>query len=340
MRLSSTLSLMLLCTPLLAHSTTLRGEIEGKALDWNNVQSSAGNTYVPSFWTPVNGLSPTFSWTPGALTAASPTLLTLTGPDNVTIDVSVLGFEYHMGEASFAPSGLPSTLPTCTESSVAGSWVRLTGSAGCGYDETLISNASVNPYSFIRPILELDESQVIAAFQGKPVGLYRGSFSVSSFYHYAHSNGVETRHVSQHPIVFELNYAPDEITDVHIVGDGVLDTDYNRIQKTLSGEAQFRGVAQGFFSSGLKVSLIPGRVNYEMMGPNGSAFPYSIDCAFCKQTKLVSDGSVINSESIIRAQDASSVNFTIDVSFSDVDIDSVDEGTYSDSFVLMFEPEV
>lgn len=340
--LRATLVFAVLCASSVVGATTLRAELTAGNFRWDNANPLSGQKFVPSMWDIVDQLPPTKVWLPGGLFGSVPNDLTLTAAgESVTIPFEVVGFEYNTGSAN-PTKGQVVTGSVCNDVDYSSGIVRVVDGIGCTYSHTLAMTAAFNPYSFIRPVFELDQVALKAAFKGKPKGVYRGSVAVTNFYDYGFSlySGVRSRHYDTTPITVEIDHKPAFITSVVITGDHELRTIYDYSRDVVSGKTILNGVANGSFLNGMTVSLRKSRTDYSMKGPSATTIPYSIECIGCDDPLLVNEGLVQHLQTRVPGVDTAQVNFDLKISFSDVALNTVEVGTYSDTFVLFFEPDV
>ncbi|TOK18359.1 hypothetical protein CGI23_24205 [Vibrio parahaemolyticus] len=329
-----------------ANATTLKAELKGGSWRWTNAVPFSGDAsnIVPSRWNVADGLAPSQEVVLGGLMTSGVKTASLSfGGERVEFPLNVLGFEYNLGELSGrVENGEPQTGTLCSTYGSFSSQIGLTGSAMCiaptSYKVT-DGLVSANPYSFIRPIIQsIDTGSISALFSGKPPGRYIGSVPVTSFYdYYVPGSSIRTRHQSVDVITIEVDYEPSFLTQLTLSGDDELKNLYNKIENTVSGSTQYKIDAKGWFSNGLSVSLLTTRDNYEMKGPSLTTLPYSIDCIGCAEPSLVEGGTVKTSKTSVPGTDTANITFDLKVNFTDVDLDTLENGHYSDSFILFVE---
>ncbi|EPN4952616.1 hypothetical protein ACT0HV_000571 [Vibrio diabolicus] len=338
----TTIALLWLTFSSVVHGTTFKAELVGEQLRFKNAYTLDGSHIVPSNWSVVSNLPTTEKWVPGGLLSVAPATLKLqSGSDSVDVPFNIVGFEYNTGSAG-PTIGDSQSGNICNNESFTNGIATVTDGVACTLSHALVHTSSVNPYSFIRPVVEVDPLDVAQAFEGKPQGRYLGSISVANFfdYYFHSSNNVRTRHVSNNHIALEIDYIPAYITSVDITGDEEMFVRYEFGNNTVSGEATFQGVAQGQFVNGLKVSLLPSRVDYFLNGQGSTFIPYGIDCLGCEWSRLVENGVVVKDTTKIPSSNVNRIDFAIRVFFDNADLDNLETSKYDDAFVLMFEPDV
>ena len=333
---------LLFLIPTLTVANTLKAQLNAGNLRWVNAYSISGGEqrFVPSSWSIVDNLIPADRWYPGALTSSSPNLLVLnSGNATVSVPFQVVGFEYNTGSAGPVEGSIESN--GCPESAFSTGIVQVIGVA-CFHSRELINHSTVTPYSFIRPVIEIDTQGLKDAFVGKPEGIYRGTVNVGNQYDYIINNNdnIRTRQYSNETIILEVDYEPSFLSSVEIVGNSEIRPIYDLNVNKMSGDTIFNGVAHGWFSNGLKLSLNPGRTEYKMTGPASTQLPYSIECIGCEDNRLVENGKVINIQTNLPGEGVPTINFGIKVGYKDIDLDSVENGYYFDKFTLLFEPGI
>ena len=335
-----TITAVLLLISTSVDAVTLKADFSAGNFRWVNANPVSGSKYVPSTWDLAENLPPTKEWLPGGLAYTTTKSLVLSaGGESVTIPFEVKGFEYNTGSANPKVGGAASG-SICSDVNYSSGIVRIADGVACTYSHTLKTSAAFNPYSFIRPVFELDSGALELLFKDKPKGVYRGTVSVTNYYDYEFYSGVRTRQYETTPVIVEINYEPAFITSVVITGDNELRTIYDYSRDVVSGNTTLNGVANGWFSNGMTVSLRKSRTDYAMDGPHTTKIPYSIECIGCDDPLLVNEGIVQHQQTRVPGGDTAQVNFDLKISFSDVALNTVEVGAYSDTFVLFFEPDV
>ncbi|OTW00268.1 hypothetical protein [Vibrio parahaemolyticus] len=321
-----------------AWGMTLKAEIHGRNIEWDQVQQLESHLFTPSFWHVVNGLRPTSEWVPGGLVSASPTEVVLTsGGTRVNVPIEIAGYEYNTGSAN--PTLGQSQSGLLCSGHYTGGIVQVKGAAQCLFTNSLTTSTAYNLYSFIRPLVKLDTNQLLKALEGNPAGRYVGSVAVGSFYDF-YQSGIRSRYHDNYQIRFEFDYEPSFVFEVDVVGDSELTPEYGLGNGLVSGETTFDVRASGWFTDGVTMSLSRSRVDYQMTGPGQTILPYSIECLECDKPILVKDGSVQNGSSTAPGSQTNEIPFRLRVSFDDVELSTLENGRYSDTFYLLFEPGV
>lgn len=331
------LFLLLMLSHNLYAGTTIRAHVQGKSLHWDNVITLSSEQMVPSFWQHSVNLTATSSWLPGGLVEAGTNTIELTnGTDIISLPIQFLGFEYNLG-SSAASKGSDWLGDVCKHTRFTGSTIFLADGIQCFFQHKLVTPHAVTPYTFIRPVFNLDKNQVIGAFANKSAGVYSGQTRLHSQYLYDH-NGIESRRYIDHIIAFELKHTPSTLTQVSVIGNSELQTSYDMRLKQVSGNTYFKITANGYFTQGLTVSLVNHRTDYLMQGPNLTTLPYSIDCIGCATQSLVHEGKVETLQTHVSGKEVSIINFDIKLFFENQDLTLLEQGQYSDTLTLIVEP--
>ena len=339
----------LLTLPATSFAATLNGQLIGDQLRWSNGMERGGDMVVLTNWTPMNGLQPTQEWTPGTFIGTPPPTLTLSqGADSVDVPIKVAGVEYGLGQASSVFTQTGSPIPgytTCGESTQTPSVATLIGSNCVASQSYLSETKTYTPFQFVRPILEVDEAVLIANFRERslPSGQYTGTVYVRPVYAFRSPTGSWTyRNALSVPITVSIRYEAANLQDIRIIGDGVIDPQYDTTNHQVSGETFFRIIANGFFTEGLKMTIEPGEDGkYELEHTNaslGRVIPYSISCDACEDKNIVVDGNAQLSDGMTHIPgEGNNITYSLRVHYDKVTADSIDTGDYNDSFVAYFE---
>ncbi|MCJ8303311.1 hypothetical protein [Shewanella sp.] len=325
-------------------ASTLNVDLTGGVARWGNaIVSSSGDDMVPSFWTPTHCLTPTAKWIPGAFVTPPPTTIMMSsGGASIAFPITFKGFEYHTGSAGTVIGNGSSGGPYCSSGDFTSGIATVMGGAGCLLVNNLTTGAKVvTPYAFIRPIFSIDDTALADAFDKQPQGLYRGSVSLSQFYQY-YLGDIKTQYIDSQPFVLEISHTPAYITSVELTGESEMKPVYGVGTDDVSAKTSFDVTASGFFSDGMKVML--NRSDDYILRNSGSEIPYSIKCIGCSDGEyLVEEGVVSNPSSPslkVSGVEVNTINFTIDVEFNAVPLDPLEVGSYTDTFTLIFEPDV
>lgn len=324
----------------------VEAEIKGDSFRWVSAQSSFGNNGVAtSVWATPAQLVPAESFIPGgSLVASLPVSMVGPGGSSVPLTVQLLGMEYNSPEAT----SITSVAGGSALVSLSGTLVQVQGQ-GMGNKDIVLSR-EVTPFTHARPVISLgDSASIVRAFldaNAQP-GTYNSQISIPLSYDYERA-GVRIRYNWTLPVTVTINYTPAILNDVTLTSPtaGVMTPRYysNGGVKYAAGDAVYHGVASGYFSNGLRLRLKTGD-NYEMNGPGGTSIPFSVNCMQCEQSALVDNGAMTlpdldNTGTRIPGTNVPTINFTIGIAFSDVELSTLQSGTYQGVFVLLFEPDM
>lgn len=332
-----------------ANSVTLNGSLKGDDLRWlNGIQQSGYLT--PSNWTPMSGVQPTTEWVPGTFMNNQPDsfILQNTSGDSVTISASTVGIQYNLGQASgyFTDFGSgPSGLSICGTSQVNSSDSTVIGDK-CIADKSYVSTNSYTPFQFARPILSIDEVQLVQAFKDAkvPTDYYTGTVVVHPFYAYKSPTGNWTYSTSNNIVVtVAIRYEAANLSSIRKFGTGVIHPLYNVEAHTVSGSTRYVITADGSFTEGLKLTFThDGDGDFNLKHDNADkSIPYSIDCEKCADQFVVKDGkiNVANGETTLPGE-GDNIEFQFKIHYDNVGLENIETGSYNDSFTVYFEENI
>ncbi|HGZ7315121.1 TPA: hypothetical protein ACOL2D_004554 [Vibrio parahaemolyticus] len=348
--MTSRLKKLLLCSVCLlspmTQALTLNARLTGEELVWQNGMRVEG--YLTSTnWQILGGLAPTTEWAPGTFMAAPPTEMVLSnGTDSVTVPVEVSGMQYGLGAAA---DKFPDQITTPSGVSCdAGNFQLQTAVAaaigsGCVAGNAYQGSTLYTPFQFARPLVTFDDAALISAFRAAslPEGTYSGTIATSPFYMYRSQGGAWTyRQFGPTPLSVQIHYVPAFLTNVQVLGNGLMTPTYDTVDYTVSGDTAFKVQATGLFTSGVKLTFETDRVYTLKLAHSGvvsSAIAYDVTCPACSDTSIVQDGALqlATGETIVPGS-GSFVAFDLLVHF-DAAASEVETGRYMDSMVVYFE---
>lgn len=336
------------------YAANLTGMIRGGSISFLNGQRVDGNYITISNWQPLNSLQPTTEWVPGTFIspdAASRTMvLTNSDGENVTIDMSVSGIQYNLGNASshFEENSVVSFGSVCTRTDQTGSIATLIGT-NCIAQKEYQSDSASTPFQFVRPIFYFDDTTIVDSFRNAGVssGIYTGTLFVRPFYMFKTPTGSWTyRNALSLPISVSFIYEAASLESVSVIGDGIIIPQYNKSTHTVSGATKYRVSAKGFFSNGIKLNFISGESlddNYFLSHDVESSgdiktIPYSIYCNKCDQKNVVVNGvgNLTDNTTFIDGS-GESIDFTFNIGYKDIPSSELVSGDYQGSFIVTFE---
>ncbi|CAE6901891.1 hypothetical protein ACOMICROBIO_LKFPLAJE_01479 [Vibrio sp. B1FIG11] len=335
----------LICASPLAYSSTLNIHIEGQQLRFENALSLGASSYTLSDWTVAGGLTPTKRFLPGAYLSNKPDKITLSSASgqNVEAPISVNGLQYNVSSNSYTRTDNALVSPTCTISQVSGNTVHLEDGTTqtCNADFSLDYTESVTPFYFYRPTFNLDTAALLAAFNGKPKGVYAGTIQADIKYYYESLGGALTYRVIPEVFTVNVNYVPNTLESIKVSGDGIMEPVYDTDNHTVSADTTFNITALGQFSTGLYITLLSH--DFELKSSVGeTTIPFSVTClqSNCEDQEWIKDGvSQLESDETSYTIDTPSniINFDLNVSYQDIPSTEVETGAYTGSFTVMFE---
>ncbi|TNZ80503.1 hypothetical protein CGK40_26105, partial [Vibrio parahaemolyticus] len=133
-----------------------------------------------------------------------------------------------------------------------------------------------------------------------------------------------------------IRYVPAFLTNVQVLGNGVMTPTYDTVRYSVSGDTAFKIQASGLFTSGVKLTFEDRR--YELKHSElESRLPYDVTCPTCTDASIVKDGELqLTSGETTAPGSGSLVAFDLLVHF-DASDGEVETGRYADSMVVYFE---
>lgn len=321
-------------------------EIKGDSFRWTSAESSLDGGVAPSVWATPVGLVPAKSYIPGASNLASMPI-SLVGPkgSNVQLTLQLKGMEY------ISPSLTGAEGVTGGGSAVvlaSGDLVQVQGQ-GLG-DRNVVLSSEVTPFTHARPLISLgDTAAILQAFRDANAapGNYVSRVTIPLSYDYER-RGVRIRYNWSLPLSLAISYSPAILNDLTLTsptGGAMAPAYYSSggVQYA-KGQAIYKGVATGVFSNGLRLFLKRGD-SYSMTGPNSTSIPFSVVCMQCAQQLLVDNGVMTlpdldTTGTTIPGVNVSTINFDINIDFTDAPLSMLETGAYQGRFSLLFEPNV
>ncbi|EHK6028639.1 hypothetical protein C4G95_RS23065 [Vibrio parahaemolyticus] len=342
--MTSRLKKLLLCSVCLlspvTHALTLNAKLTGEELVWQNGMRVSG--YLTSTnWQILGSLAPTTEWAPGTFMAAPSTEVTLSnGTDSVTVPVEVTGMQYGLGAAAdkfpdqvSSPGGMP-----CSSFQLQAATALVFGS-GCTAGNAYQGTTLYTPFQFARPLVTFDDAALISAFRAAslPEGTYSGTIATSPFYMYRSQGGAWTyRQFGPMPLTVQIYYVPAFLTNVQVLGNGIMTPTYDTITYSVTGETVFKVRATGLFTSGVKLTFEDR--TYELKHSDvDSRIAYDVTCPACSDVNIVKDGALqLASRETTVPGAGSFVAFDLLVGF-EASESEVETGRYTDSLMVYFE---
>ncbi len=337
--------LFFLCFSSFGASVT--GKLSGDKLRWvNGHRNSSGEFLVSNSFDNPSGLPETSNWFPGTFAASANELILLSeSGDEVSVPALLVGATYQLTRG-YSAGGRPAIGTPCTIQSLSGqAMVADSSGAFCVASNSALYESATIPFSQYQPILKLNNSDLIKAFENKPTGTYSGTMTGTlryGFYVNATGHALSYRNV---PVTFsvQIRNIGSQLSKVIVLGNGHIQPTYNTYRHTASGKTAYRINAFGDFDTGVQFRFV-GKDNddYKLKStdhPLAKKIPYTILCTDCQpDSLLVEDGVLRNPESWNRIEQSGSfISFNLDISYDNVNVKDVVDGHYQDTFTLMLE---
>ncbi|MEZ9156960.1 hypothetical protein AB4169_01660 [Vibrio lentus] len=336
-------SLLLLAAP--SYAATLNIKIEGQQVRFENAITLGGNSYTLSDWSIASGLTTTSQFLPSAFVTDKPDTMTLTSNSGQSLEaaIAVNGLQYNTASNPFTRGDNLFVTPVCSQSQLSGNIVTLhdNDTQNCSADFSLEYPQSITPFYFYRPTFNIDTASLLNALQGQAKGVYTATIPADIKYYYRSAGGALTYRILPDVFTVNIDYTPNSLESINVVGDGVLSPMYDTTNHTVSAQTTFNITALGQFSTGLSMTLLTNE--FELTSASGkTSIPYSIQCneANCEDTDWVKSGvnQLDNSQTSYVIQSPSSViNFDLNINYQNIPSTDVETGTYSGNFTVMFE---
>jgi len=344
MNLNSTcVGFLILLMSFYTHSATNFVINVNNDVEVDNATVLGDGIYSPNQWTPVSKLAPTKKFIPSSLISNSPDKLSLTNEKGDTISVSIkaVGVSYNLSSNNIEKEANTYISPTCSTSEMTSNIVYLFDEqqTNCSADFAVSFDKEVSPFYYHRPILSVDSNNLLSELDGKSKGRYVGVLSGGFKYYYLSFGGALTYRIVPESIVVTINYDPNYLTNIDLVGDGVMEPIYNGT--SVSSHTQYSINASGNFEHGL--AMVLSEQDYSMFSESGdSKIPFSITCnnANCIDKEWVENGELKLDNGYteyLSPSNVENINFNIDINYDDIKSSQVESSNYSTSFTIMFE---
>ncbi|TPA23132.1 hypothetical protein DXJ84_20795 [Vibrio parahaemolyticus] len=339
------------------YGLTINMTIEGEDIRVDNVSLQQAITenifyYIPTSGETYAGLKPTKKWVPTKEKTGG--YITFTNGSNQQVDVpmSTVGDEFVWEGEGFShdTSDIPNIgYEKCHTSQIpSGVLVQnFASSYWCTSPYSLVSLKETIPFYEVRPQLVIRKSQTLAAFKGKPEGVYIGSIEFPVAY-FSYDDSVQVFRKQTLPpmiVTFQIDYIPEAFTSLVVTSenDGKMPPEYG--SGTVKGETRFNIETIGYFNTGIKMKFDTSK-DYSLTheSQTDKKIPYYVHCDTCEDKVIVGDNgkvttSVLNNAGVVLApvgSDNTRINYNLTVGYSDKTVNEVVTGGYSDSFVVIF----
>ncbi|MCG9781538.1 hypothetical protein L1D52_04175 [Vibrio brasiliensis] len=319
---------------LTVHAAQYNMVIKNQELEQDSFVTDGGS-YIPSIWDTPFSVPTTSLWSPKLPVERTSTVKLISGQEEIEIEVTVMGFEYHVGSSSQSVS------QEVTSSCLNGSIISV--ARGKCEQQSLSYSLQTNeaPFVLIRPVIRFDRDTVVRTMNGKPDGIYSGSVLVESTFDY-YWGDVKARRVIPINVEFVVINRTDKLTSVSVVsGNGQFFNRFSSDSTEISGNTTYGVNVAGKFSSGIKLSLASARNSYALTNTRDeSSIPYTVRCNTCNDKIIVDTGRVTKQSTTISNDFSRSIDFNLEFSYSNVSTSALTSGDYTDSFYLFVEVDI
>lgn len=336
------------------YGLTINMTIEGEDLRIDNasVQAISGYlNYTPALGETYAGLKSTKKWVPIQIKTGSYITFTNGTTQVVDVPISTTGTEFVWEGEGFSLDTSDTTnlgYYSCPTSQIpSGISLDNSTSGDCRSPYPLVSLKETIPFYEVRPMLLIRTFALLAAFKGKPEGVYIGSMELPiTYFDYDDSLSLFTEQTLPPIIVtFQVDYIPETFTSLVVTSenDGKMPPEYG--SGTVKGETRFNIETLGYFNTGIKMKFDTSK-DYSLTheSQTDKKIPYYVHCDTCEDKVIVGDNgkvttSVLNNAGVVLApvgSDNTRINYNLTVGYSDKTVNEVVTGGYSDSFVVIF----
>ena len=340
MKLSRLFSVLMCLLSITGHAADIEGHLVDEKLQWLSA-TTVPSGITPALWDlPIN-LPTGSSVIPGGVKDAQYDLTLHGGTTGVSVQVplSINGIEYRLSSVSGQE-----TVTGTAHTTVSGDMAQTLG-LGTGDVKVELSHDEV-PFTHYRPVLKpIDAAALSQAFKQTkaPQGRYSGNLNITVPYDY-YREGVRVRNTLVMPLHVVIDYQPASLDDIQVQGDGVIAAEYHGYKK-VSGQTTYTVTATGNFPNGVSMGLQPhtdGKFHLTSTEPDSGEINYNLTCVSgCDTQQLIVNGvaQINNSDhkAKILANNPSHAQARLKVDFTNQPMDVLKNGTYRDTFVLIFE---
>lgn len=355
--LSKTILCILAIAPTITQAATISADIVGNTIRWNNANLTNGQV-SQMIWqsSSKHNLQKVKEWSPVLSRSSQDTIeFRATNADNnhtISVPVTHTGIELK-GNSQFSQSPsstLVGTYGVCTHSTGSNGYALLIDDAEslCGANFGFLADDKYRPFDFYRSGFRFADAgdagsnSLIESFKGAPAGVYHGSINIPISYLVKFGDTHSYRTFND-TVNFVVRYKPSFLSSVDIIGDGKFILDYDTNEHSVRGTTKFNVNVTGYLSSGLLMSFkSTGADDKDFSLENGtSRIPYDLVCNMCEKPDVITDGMLNTpSEPSKIPFVGKRLNFNLKFFFDDVHYGEIEEGTFKDSVVVMFQPDL
>ncbi|MGF1748548.1 hypothetical protein [Vibrio cionasavignyae] len=316
-----------------AMAQTVDIQLEGNTVSYRGLASVEGGN-VSSLWYQKPMLTPTNQWAPGGFLTTPATNVSLVGPSGtVLLPIQFKAIQYFTSNAYSESDNTSGSI--CASSSKSSSIITVSG-LGCTYKKWLNTTSTLQPFDFVRPVFQLDETSLKNAFKSVDNGVYVGSVVVNSFYEY-YLYGARTKRNFSVSMQVKVDVKNPTVTSVSRC-DNTEITPIYKPNGTVSGTLNCKISAEGIFYNGIKLTVIgQPSDDYSLKGPQNTSIPYYIFWTE-RAEYFVEDGSLTNQILSVDTGVSEQVEINLRLGYKDRSTENLVTGLYSDSVSLLFEP--
>ncbi|RZP95251.1 hypothetical protein [Vibrio vulnificus] len=327
-----------------SHAAQVEGRITGDKWHWASAHTQSSGV-APSLWDiPVSLPVAERVILGGVLNQSEQTITLRSGGTSVALPLVVKGVQYRL--SSFA--GMNSVAGGNATISIDGNAAEVTGIGVSG--TAIVLRQTETPFTHYRPILApIDTNAWVQAFSRANAerGRYQGVVPIVAVYDYVR-DGVRARQVLNLTLTLIIDYAPEVLSNVNVSPNNIMTATYH-YPDLVSGELTYTVTATGYFTDGVSMGLVAptGKPYFSLTSAevgNSDEIKYTVRCTSgCTgQDVLIDDGvpkiDNLNNRAQITAVKTKQAVAQLRVSFDRKPL--VKNGTYSGSFILMFEARI
>ncbi|HHP0450290.1 TPA: hypothetical protein ACRZZH_003129 [Vibrio harveyi] len=210
------------------------------------------------------------------------------------------------------------------------------------------SDNTVSLFKVIKPVFSLESKKLSDFLITNKIesGRYRASLPLAYQYRVQYAkNAIWTYEVRTFVFNIEIDYTGRALNSISVSGDGVIIPSYSSNKTEVIGETSFNVRAEGMMPDGISMRFLDQRRDYNLK-MESFEIPYSIACkdtqsGICKTKAIVQNGKYIAKDEklLVVPTKGNETDFTFElmVNYSSGYIKS---GTFTDTFVVMFEVEI
>lgn len=349
---------LLVLTPTIAiRAATISAEIVGDTIKWNNANLTNGQV-SQLIWqsSSRHNLQKVKEWSPLLSKASQDTIeFRPTNADNshtINVPITLTGIELK-GSSKFIQtpsSSLVGTYGNCTYSTGTNGYAALIDDnlGLCGANFGFVAEDRFRPFDFYRSGFKFSDKgdvgsdSLIESFKGAPAGVYHGSINIPINY-LVKFGDIQSYRTFNDTVNFVIRYKPSFLSSVDITGDGQFILDYDTNEHSVKGVTKFNVNVTGYLSTGLLMSFkSTGADERDFSLENGSSsIPYNLVCNMCEKQDVITDGMLNSTSEPSKIPFVGKrLNFNLKFFFEDIHYGEIEEGTFKDSVIVLFQPDL